>query len=339
MSSDNKLDGTNVLVQNSVPLPLIYIVIAICASLYLNIVSVKTIGGIFGLLVIGIALIVYYQENILYIPVIQGWKTPADNPSGYQSPSQQRLKYEDIYFKTSDGLKLHGWFIPSTASDANKQPTLLFCHENAGNIGLRIPEFQKINSLLRVNQFVFDYRGYGFSEGIPSEEGLIEDTMSAFRLLIETRQDIDPNKILITGRSLGGAVAIAACHKLQRLDEHAVKPLALIVENSFTSINDMVDAKFPILNIPFFKEFFLRLHWKSDQLIKELGLPILFLSSKNDEIVPYNQMKKLHHNANQSKYKSFHDFNTTHNDIWAAAGIQYWNAKKTFLNSQCQCDL
>jgi hypothetical protein len=159
MSQANKLDNTNVLVSNGIPLPLIYVVVAVSASVYLGMIGTKTVIWILSVFLILISLIVFFQESILYIPVIQGWKTPSDNPSGYQLPSQQRLKFEDVYFQTEDGLTLHGWYIPAPSSaPSSTVPTFLFCHENAGNIGLRIPEYQMINSLLKVNQFVFDYR-------------------------------------------------------------------------------------------------------------------------------------------------------------------------------------
>jgi fermentation-respiration switch protein FrsA (DUF1100 family) len=267
--------------------------------------------------------------------VIQGWRTPEDNPFGYQDPSQQQLKYEDVRLTTADGLLLHGWFIPapkaySVAIDgAVAGATILFCHENAGNIGLRASEYKLVHHKLRVNQFVFDYRGYGHSQGTPSEHGLVTDTMTAFEWL---QSKVDPTKIVLAGRSLGGAVAVAAAAKIARSNFYgATGPVGLIIENSFTSISDMVDSKFPFLNVPFFKPLFLRLKWDSRSAIRALELPMLFLSSTRDEIVPAEQMEALRDAAINAKSRSFSSFNATHNDIWAAGGEEYWQAKRAFL--------
>jgi len=91
------------------------------------------------------------------------------------SPADVRLKYEDIFFRTEDGLTLNGWFILAQ----RPRGTLLFCHGNAGNIGHRV-EIIKIFNQLGLNVFIFDYRGYGRSQGIPSEQGLYKDSQAAF---------------------------------------------------------------------------------------------------------------------------------------------------------------
>merc|ERR1712087_602660 len=91
-------------------------------------------------------------------------------------------EYEDVNMKTKDGLRIHGWFIKG-AEVTNDAPTVLFCHANAGNIGLRLPNFAELVKRLDANIFALDYRGYGFSEGTPSEEGLIEDALCAWQWL------------------------------------------------------------------------------------------------------------------------------------------------------------
>ena len=109
-----------------------------------------------------------------------------------------------------------------------------------------------------------------------------------------------------------------------------------MVENSFTSISAMVDAKFPFLNIPFFKEFFLRLKWDSLSTIRRLSLPILFLSSARDEIVPASQMVALHDAAAAASTRKFHLFReATHNDISVKGGQDYWDAKRRFFAEFC----
>ena len=168
------------------------------------------------------------------------------------------------------------------------------------------------------------------------------------------RGELDGSRVLLAGRSLGGAVAVAAAARLlsdssgawggarERAggseagmgvpERAAFAPCGLVVENSFTSISAMVDAKFPFLNIPFFKNFFLRLHWDSLAAIRGLSLPILFLSSAKDEIVPREQMIALHSAATAAAARRFHVFkDTTHNDIWSKGGYAYWDAKRAFV--------
>jgi len=179
--------------------------------------------------------------------------------------------------------------------------------------------------------------GYGYSAGEPSQEGLIRDARAALQWVSEQAQAgrVDGSKLVLCGRSLGGAVAIHLAHtikhELASSSTQAPVPKCLIVENSFTSISDVVDFKFPFLNIPFFKEYFLRLKWKSVEVIGEIPAAMLFLSSKHDEIVPAQHMGALRDAATAASATEFHEFEATHNDIWVRGGSSYWNAKKMFL--------
>eukprot|EP00622_Pseudochattonella_farcimen_P004977 FR740504.1.p1 GENE.FR740504.1~~FR740504.1.p1 ORF type:complete len:336 (+),score=74.62 FR740504.1:91-1098(+) len=267
-----------------------------CFAVYRGIIP-RGLVAVVGTLVMGVVgMIVVFQENILYMPVIQGFTTPASNPTGYRSPGEKeyRMDFEDVYVQSKDGLKIHGWFLPAAHGQAPLAPTILFCHENAGNIGLRLQEFSRVRRELNVNQLVFDYRGYGYSEGKPSEQGLIEDTLAMLAHLQgkAAAHEINGNKIILCGRSLGGAVAVQVAVAVSNLPKITYPPAALIIENSFTSISDMVNCKFPFLDIPFFKKFFLRLSWESLDAIGKRSLPVLFLSSTQDEIVPADHMPK-----------------------------------------------
>jgi len=95
------------------------------------------------------------------------------NPLGNRHPGEADMIYEEVFVKTNDNLKLFGWFIKQALPlDC---PTLIYFQENAGNIGMRIPFIKKLYNKLRVNILIVGYRGYGYSEGIPSEEGLMLD--------------------------------------------------------------------------------------------------------------------------------------------------------------------
>merc|ERR1740129_2112899 len=137
---------------------------------------------ILGMIVLFAVNLITRQESMLYIPcVMPGVQKPGDNPEGMRSPADRGLKYEDVVMETADGVRIHGWFI--TAKDSATAPTVLFCHANAGNVGLRVPNYADIVEKLGANVFALDYRGYGHSDGTPSEEGLIEDALSAWKWL------------------------------------------------------------------------------------------------------------------------------------------------------------
>ena len=168
--------------------------------------------------------------------------------------------------------------------------------------------------------------GYGESTGTPSEDGLIIDAETAFDHLVH-RADMDKTKVVVFGRSLGGAVATALTTK------HSEEIRGLMIENSFTSISDMVDQLFPLLRP--LKRFILRLDWKSIQRIGRITAPILFISGLQDEVVPCDQMQTLHDAAVGARFKSmFRISNGTHNDSWIKGGPAYLKEMRTFI---CSC--
>jgi pimeloyl-ACP methyl ester carboxylesterase len=137
------------------------------------------------------------------------------------TPAQMGLEYKDVYFTTKDGQQLHGWYVPG-----NTDVTLLWFHGNGGNISHRVPEIAQIHYRLGVNLFIFDYRGYGRSEGVPSESGTYRDSRAALAYL-QGRADLNPQKIIYFGQSLGAAVAVElAAHQ---------PPLGLVLIAPFVS--------------------------------------------------------------------------------------------------------
>ena len=122
-----------------------------------------------SIIIITIILLIYnskmIEENFIYFP---------DKEVGIY-PENYNLIYDDVYFKTEDDLTLHGWFIYGK----NTNKTILWFHGNAGNISHRVHNIKEMLNVINVNIFIFDYRGYGNSEGKPSEEGTYTDSKAA----------------------------------------------------------------------------------------------------------------------------------------------------------------
>ena len=198
-------------------------------------------------------------------------------------PEEFGFIYEDITFHSSDNIKLSGWFFNSEKPKAS----LLFCHGNAGNISHRL-EIVKILRRLSINIFLFDYRGYGLSEGSPSEEGTYLDAVSAFDYL-KSRNGSTNLPIITYGESLGGAVGAELA--LRR------DVAALIIEGSFTSVPDLGKELFPFLPIHLAG----KIQYDSLSKIGKIKCPVLIIHSKDDEIISISHGEKLYDAARPPK--------------------------------------
>jgi len=227
-------------------------------------------------------------------------------------PSSAGLSYEDVYLDTDDGVKLNAWFIPAEGS----KYTLLFLHGNAGNISHRMEKILILNSL-GLDIFIFDYRGYGRSKGRPSEKGLYIDAQAAYDHLI-SRKNISPERIIIYGESLGGAVAIDLA--LQR------KVKAIITESTFSSIEDIAKTIYPIL-----PGFLIAPKFDSLKKIKDIKIPKLIMHSKDDSIIPFGQSLKLYNDAPEPK-KHF-ELKGEHNTCHLESRELYISGIREFINT------
>ena len=126
---------------------------------------------------------------------------PSRYPAGDWQPAG--LAFEDAWFTAKDGTRLHGWYVPHPQPRA----VVLFCHGNGGNVALWADVLRILHDRMGVTAMGFDYRGYGRSEGTPSEAGVLADARAA-RTWLAQRAGIAENQIVLMGRSLGGAVAV-----------------------------------------------------------------------------------------------------------------------------------
>ncbi len=300
------------------------VAVAVCASV-IAALGVFWTAMLIGALTIGIAiLLIINQESILYIPVVMGYKRVADNPEGYRSPEEYDAAYKEFFVTTKDGEKIHGWHIHRSKEDS---VTVIFCHENAGNIGLRVNNLVAMSNQLDADVVAFDYRGYGDSTGKPSEEGLMADTDAVFKYTVN---ELHAKKIFLYGRSLGGAVAL----QYAAVVGEDAPLLGVVAENTFTSIADMIGAVLPFLNFQVVKKYCLRLKWDTHEWVRLIQCPVLLLSGLKDEIVPSHHMETLKKICDEHKIKAqlvtFPE--GTHNDTWVVGGQAYWVAIRTFVN-------
>ena len=231
------------------------------------------------------------------------------------TPSEAGLAYEDVSFTTDDGITLHGWFVPGR-SDV----TWLWFHGNAGNISGRIGNLKQLHDSLGVNVFLFDYRGYGQSQGTPSEEGLYLDAEAALAYL-NSREDVRSDRIVYFGRSLGGAVAVdLAGHQ---------PAYGLVLESPLPSISFVARQAYPILPAGFVRRI---LHARYDALSKIAGVmvPVLILHGDKDDIVPLDAGRRLFEAAREPK--QFHVIpGAGHNDTYIVGGEPYFALLASFL--------
>ncbi|XXQ39521.1 Serine aminopeptidase S33 domain-containing protein [Plasmodiophora brassicae] len=278
--------------------------------------SWKTVGlSTAGVVTASLALLYKFQERLLYLPgAASPHIRPRDNPQNYRRPDEWGMPFEDVTLVTADSVRLAGWMIKQPS--AHNAPTLVYFHANAGNMGFRLPSIDQMYHRLSCNVFIISYRGYGDSEGTPSEQGLMLDAEAVLEHLLRERQDIDPRRLVVFGRSLGGAVALFIAKR------YNAEVRATIIENTFTSIPDMVDVVLPLL-APL-KRLILRIDWPSRSRIGHVTHPILFLSGTQDELVPSHQMEALYAAAVSSPHKEIHRVEDgTHNDTWLKGGEAY----------------
>ena len=241
-----------------------------------------------------------------------------------RNPSDVGLAFEDVYFVTGDGLTLNGWYVPDPSraivDDSGKSGiTLLWFHGNGGNIGHRVDDLALFHHLLGVNVFIFDYRGYGKSEGKPSEKGVYRDSRASLAYLL-SRPDVDKERIVYLGRSLGTAVAVElALHR---------QPQGMILVSPFTTIADMGRHLYPVLPV----RLLAGKRYDSLSRIRQYHGPLLVIHGEHDEIIPIEQGHRMFDAANPPK--SFHMIDgASHNDGLGDAGGELWAALRDFLDS------
>lgn len=254
-------------------------------------------GAALAAVYVGFGLVLLFtQARLLYRPVRDIAFTPED----------MGLDFEDVTFQTEDGIALNGWYI-----EAEESPfTILFCHGNGGNIMHRLDTISMFHAM-GLSVFVFDYRGYGRSQGKPSEVGTYRDARAAFDWLTQTK-GVAAQQVVLLGRSLGGSVAAQLAGQ--------VDARALVIESAFTSYPDMGARMYPYMPVRLFARF----RYNTRAHLAKVQCPVLVMHSTEDKLVPFEFGRRLFEAAPEPK--QFVELRGGHNDAFLVSGDVYKDA-------------
>lgn len=265
---------------------------------------------------VGIIAVVTYLVVVIVTAVFQRHLIYFPSRALEALPSDVGLRYESVDFTAGDGVRLHGWYVPREDAIA----TFLFCHGNAGNISHRLVTMQTLH-MLGFNVFVFDYRGYGRSAGKPEEKGLYLDAQAAWDYLTHTRGET-AERIVLSGESLGGAVAVdLATH---------VQPLALVIESTFTSLADVGRKHYPLMPV----RLIIGDQYRSVEKIGVVKCPVLIFHGSDDELVPIAMARELFAAAHEPK--QFIETPGGHNEAGFAYAREHAEAVREFIKQAMQ---
>ena len=228
------------------------------------------------------------------------------------TPAHVGLDYEDVFFPTANENLLHGWYVPGSGNG-----TWLWFHGNGGNIGHRVTELALLHHRLGVDLLIFDYQGYGRSQGTPSERGTYQDARAALAYL-QQHQGKDAGQVVYYGHSLGTAIAVKLA--VER------PPSGLVLVSPFTSASDLSHLAFPWIPV----SWLIKDKYNTLGRIPSVRNPLLIIHGSQDELVPVSHGENLFQAA--AEPKSFLALpQAGHNDTFEAGGEAYWVAIETFL--------
>lgn len=230
------------------------------------------------------AFLYFYQDKLVFVPT----------HNEVMLPDEFGLTYSDVELEVAPGEYIRGWYFPVNDS-AN---TVLFCYGNGGNKSRRMHTIQFFIEL-GVNLLIFDYRGFGQSDGKPSEANCYDDAEAAYHWLLDEK-GLSPDKIILFGRSLGGGVVTELATR--------VPSGGLVVESSFTSVAELSGLMFPYM----FADKLVRSRFESIDRIAGINRPLLVTHSTEDDMIPFWMGRALFERGKEPK--RFVEFKGAHND-------------------------
>ena len=246
------------------------------------------------------------ESRMLYVP--GGNRTLVD------PPAELALGVRRVELRASDGVRLVSWAMPAEGDGGY---WLLICHGNAGNISEVGRPFHYAGLRdLGLSLFAFDYRGYGESEGVPTEEGLYRDSEAAYRYLRDTVR-VPPERIVVFGHSLGSAVAVELVGR--------VPAAGLVLDGALTSVVERAQEVFPYAPI----RWIAASRFPSIERIGTLTIPKLYLHARADEVIPFTHGRRLYEAA--APPKTFVPLQGGHGDAFEVDSTVYFGAIRRFV--------
>ena len=265
---------------------------------------ITLVGVVVAGLLLGFITLRALEHKLIYFP--------PRFPAGFPSPQTYEGEVEEVWLKTSDGVRLNAFY----RSHPSSQQALLLLHGNAENIGYGLGQLRAL-AKVGVNILAPDYRGYGRSEGNPNEAGVYRDADAAYDYLV-TERHFRPDDIVIYGHSLGGAVAINLASR---------RPCGgLIVQSSFTNAAAMTREIFALPLVG----HLVKSRFDSVRKIRDVHAPILIVHGTKDDVVPFAMGQKLFAAAPEPK-RFYQMEGAGHNDLVAAGGDGFVDCLKQFF--------
>ena len=229
-------------------------------------------------------LAIAYLSVVLIMTFIETWLVYPAPPRDSGEWNPQGYGHEDVWITSLDGTQLHGWLF----EHPNPQHVVLYCHGNGEHVAHNVDLMDHLRRELNATVLIFDYRGYGKSEGRPHEKGVVSDGKAAHRWLAE-RTGVDTSDVVLIGRSLGGGVVVASAAELGAR--------ALVLQSTFARMVDTAAELYPWLPV----RLVMRNRYDSLAHIAKYDGPILQSHGTDDELVPYHHAQKLFAAANSNR--------------------------------------
>lgn len=235
-------------------------------------------------------------------------------------PSIEGAEVQVLTFEEAHGTQLSGWLYKLCAGDSG---LILMSHGNAGNIMHRVELARRLVSDTGCSIFLYDYQGYGASQGSPSVKGILRDGIAAFDFAVE-KLEYKSEQIIVYGESLGCAVAAYIASQRQAR--------AIILQSPFRSLPAIARDVFnPLKMLPGI--IFPEPHLNTEELLKTAHAPLLILHGKSDEVIPYRHGESLHRVALEPK--TFVCLASRHNDTYVADRETFDRSVRDFVASLC----
>ena len=268
-------------------------------------------GRLWGRIMIYLILVIHVY--VAWCVILYSYQDRLVWPTNLAQPQAAKPENAEVVSLPIDGGTVESWFIPAKPDESGKPaPTVIYFHGNAELIDGQdriVQGYGKIG----ISVFLPEFRGYGRSAGKPSEKEIAADMIRFYDRLIR-RPDVDPSRIVLHGRSVGGGVA--ADLAMRRT------PAALILESTFSSIAAMA-LKFGA------PPFLLKHPFRTDRVVEGLDVPMLILHGTRDTVVPISHGRRLHTLARRATYI---EYNSDHNDFPGEGNDEaYWREVQAFL--------